>query len=267
MTTVESRLRVALGTFVAIDAEAENTECARQGLEAAFGAILEVQNLMHPVRGTDLATIAASPPGRPLRLHRWTYEVLEICKRLHQASLGIFDPCLAERPGRVVDLQLLPGDAVIAHVPMSIDLGGIAKGYAVDRALDAMRAMGCTAGLVNAGGDLAVFGARRHRIFCGPSDSTGVVVELQDAALATSDASGSQSLNALRPAEHRGYYDGRGRHATVSGTATVLAPRAAIADGLTKCLLTAQRDLSEALLRSFGATQVHYPQTAAPAAT
>ena len=39
-----------------------------------------------------------------------------------------------------------------------IDLGGIGKGYAVDRAVDSMRCVGASAGIVNAGGDLRVFG-------------------------------------------------------------------------------------------------------------
>jgi len=51
---------------------------------------------------------------------------------------------------------------VIPHAPVHIDLGGIAKGYAVDRALMALRTAGCRGALVNAGGDLAVFGNRKH---------------------------------------------------------------------------------------------------------
>jgi FAD:protein FMN transferase len=262
MTTIESRLRVALGTFVAIEAEANNAASARHGIETAFEAILAVQTLMHPIRGTDLAALATCLPGTPLKVHPWTSDVFELCRLLHHASHGIFDPCLAEAAGRMADLQLLSANTVIAHAPMRIDLGGIAKGYAVDRAIDALRAAGCVGGLVNAGGDLAAFGRRSHQIVC-PSDTTSVVVELRDAGLATSDASGAESLDALRPAEHRGYYDGRGRHLPVSGKATVIASRAAIADGLTKCLLAAPRELSAALLATFGARQVHYPQVPA----
>lgn len=264
MTTVsQSRLRVALGTFVAIEAEASNETTARAGIEAAFEAILTVQTLMHPIRGTDLAALAVGPPGTPVRIHPWTWEVLELSRQLNRASRGIFDPCLAEAPGRMADLQLLPAASVVAHAPVRIDLGGIAKGYAVDCAVAALRGAGCIGGLVNAGGDLAVFGRRSHQIVCGPTHGTGVLVTLRDAALATSDATLSASLEALRPAEHRGYYDGRGRHATVSGKATVIAARAAIADGLTKCLLSAPREMSSALLATFEASQVHYPQAAA----
>jgi FAD:protein FMN transferase len=251
-----SRLRLGLGTFVAIEAEARDEALALEGIGAAFDAILAVQRLMHPMRGTDLAAMAVCPLGVPLKVHRWTWEVLELCKRLHHASLGIFDPCLAEGAGRMPDLQLLPADTLIAHAPMRIDLGGIAKGYAVDRAIDALRAADCDGGLVNAGGDLAVFGRRSRSIVCGSTDTKAILIVLQDAALATSDASCSESLAALRPAEHRGYYDGRGRRVMISGKATVIAARAAIADGLTKCLLAAQRESGAALLETFGARQV-----------
>lgn len=46
----------------------------------------------------------------------------------------------------------------LAEEGMSVDLGGIAKGYAVDRAVDSLRDAGIRAGIVDAGGDLRIFG-------------------------------------------------------------------------------------------------------------
>jgi thiamine biosynthesis lipoprotein len=252
-----------MGTFVAIDAEAASDTVAQQGVEAAFAAILAVQQLMHPTRGIDLAALAVCVPGAPLRVHRWTWETLDLCRQLHQASLGAFDPCLAEVPGRMADLELRPGDTLMAHAPMRVDLGGIAKGYAVDRAVDALRAAGCIGGLVNAGGDLAAFGRRSHRIVCCGPDTPGVLLELRDAALATSDARADAGARTMRPAEHRGYYHGGDRRLPASGRVTVMAPRAALADGLTKCLLSAERELGAGLLGAFGAKQIRYPQPSA----
>ena len=54
--------------------------------------------------------------------------------------------------GRLGDLEFVFPHSVIPHRPLHIDLGGIAKGYAVDRALMALQAAGCHGGLVNAGG-------------------------------------------------------------------------------------------------------------------
>ena len=43
--------------------------------------------------------------------------------------------------------------------PLQLDLNGIAKGFAVDLAINALQNLGCAAGVVNAGGDLRCFGA------------------------------------------------------------------------------------------------------------
>jgi thiamine biosynthesis lipoprotein len=256
MTTL-TRLRIALGTFVAVEAEACDADTAQSGIEAAFEAISTVESSMHPTRpGSDLAALRACAPQSALQVHGWTWELLELCKRLHQSSRGAFDPCLATAPGRLADLQLLPGSRLMSRVATHVDLGGIAKGFAVDRAISALRACGCHGGLVNAGGDMAVFGAREHLIVCRGPQQAGVVVKLRDAALATSD-----TRCGARPSEHRGYYHGVRRDAHVSGHVTLIAAHAVIADGLTKCALSdvsgGQR-ISRALLAEFGARQIDY---------
>ena len=256
MTTL-TRLRIALGTFVAVEAEARTSEAAERGIAAAFEAVALVDRLMHPTRpGSDLAALRACAPNTVLKLHDWTWEVLELCQLLHRSSRGAFDPCVATAPGRITDLELLSGSRVLARAAMHMDLGGIAKGYAVDCAIEALRGQQCDGGLVNAGGDMAVFGAREHLILCRGPHGASVVVKLRDAALATSD-----TWATTRPAEHRGYYHGVHRDILVSGHATVIAARAAVADALTKCALPGVCDdprLCRTLLDEFGATQIDY---------
>jgi thiamine biosynthesis lipoprotein len=160
---------------------------------------------------------------------------------------------LPEFAGSFADLEFMPPRSVIPHAPLRIDLGGIAKGYAVDRALMALRAAGCHSGLVNAGGDLAVFGDRSRPIVVRGQGDDGTVIDLKNAALATSEVG-----NAAQPAEHRGYYDGVNRREIKSGRVTVSAPSAAVADALTKCLLADQGKTNTALLESFNARLVGY---------
>jgi FAD:protein FMN transferase len=227
-----SRLRVALGTFVAIDAEASNPADAERGVAAAFAAISAVERLMHPTRrGSDLAALAACPIGTPVTVHAWTFEVLELCQVLHRLSQGIFDPCLDTASGRMCDLELTAQRSVVPPIL-------------------ALRAQGCEGGLVNAGGDLAVFGERSRTLICRSGPRAAAVV-LNNAALATSDAQ-----QASRPAEHRGYYHGVDRSAAVFGHITVTAAQAAVADGLTKCLLPGDGALCATLLDAFGARQI-----------
>ena len=55
-----------------------------------------------------------------------------------------------------LDLDLLPGNRARWRRKGWIDLGGIAKGYAIDCGVAALRAHGVATGIVNAGGDLGV---------------------------------------------------------------------------------------------------------------
>ena len=249
---VQSRLRIALGTFVAVEAEAPRENTVEQGIAAAFAAIAKLDRLMHPERaGSDIALLSDCKPPTVLAVDPWTWEVLELCQEIHRVSRGAFDPCLHVAPGRVTDIELLDGFRVRTRAAVRVDLGGVAKGYAVDRALESLRTAGCSAGLVNAGGDLAVFGARSRTLYCDTACGTPVAVELKDAALATSDTE-----NPTRPAQHRGYYHGLHGEAPMEGRVTVTAPRAAVADALTKCLLAAAGVPREAMLEPFGARQV-----------
>ncbi len=90
----------------------------------------------------------------------------------------------------VVDYQKVQvkGDTVILGKGVNIDLGGVAVGWAVDRAVAILKEMGMVAGLVDAGGDIRVFGKRCWRIGVQHPRSEGVmrILELQEEAVATS---------------------------------------------------------------------------------
>jgi thiamine biosynthesis lipoprotein len=244
-----SRLRVGLGTFVAVEAASRDPKTAARGIEAAFEAVRTIERVMHPeLAGSDLPRLASGGPGAPLAVHPWTWAVLELCGEIHAASRGIFDPCLPGSPGRLRDLELLPDARVRPRARVLLDLGGIAKGFAVDRALEALASAGCESGLVNAGGDLAVFGPREHHIVCRGSASP---LMLRDAALASSAVG-----EASRPSGHRGHYHGVSGMFASRGRVSIIAPSAALADALTKCLLWCEGTPAEELLRRFGARRV-----------
>src|SRR5215470_6425535 len=100
-----------------------------------------------------------------------------LAKEAHQAAFGL--------PREVI--RLLPNNKVrFANPGVKVDLGGIAKGFAVDRAIETLYRHGATDGLVNAGGDLAAFGRRVHLIDVrdpGHPDRTMCRVTLSNAAL------------------------------------------------------------------------------------
>lgn len=75
---------------------------------------------------------------------------------------------------------------------MAIDLGGIAKGYGVDRAFDVLRSLGYKNLIVNAGGDLRVGGLKNNHAWLigiqNPRESQKIIarVSVSDMAVATS---------------------------------------------------------------------------------
>jgi thiamine biosynthesis lipoprotein len=252
----DRRMRFAMGTFVAIEATARSESTLLAGLEAAFAAVTRVDRLMHPTRaGSDVARINSAHPGEAAPITSDTWSVLRLAKQVHAASGGLFDPCLPALPGALDDLELSDSAAetctVVCHRPLALDLGGIAKGHAVDRAIDALAAAGCISGLVNAGGDLRVFGERRETILLRHADRTCEPLQLENAALAVSDVDAQQ-----RPSGHRGYYLRSARCTRRHRYAAVSAPEAAAADALTKCVLFGPHVRSARALRALGGRQI-----------
>ena len=265
-TRVE-RARPLLGTLVAIRIDA-TPAVATPALAAAFAAVEAVHRAMsfHDP-DSQLSRLNREAALGPVAVGRPLWRVLRASLALARASQGRFDPTVGARLvqwGQLPapdahacdphadwrDVDLLPGRQVRFRRRVWLDLGGIAKGHAVDRAVAALRVHGVRAGLVNAGGDLRVFGAAGETIHVRhPADParTLPLMALRDGAAATS----------------AGYFSVRdGRTALVDtrsggclGTtlsATVVAPRALWADALTKVVL-ADPAFAPSLLRRLGA--------------
>ncbi len=191
--------------------------------------------------------------------------------RSRAESDGLFDPGIARQ---LVDWALLPmpEDACAVDVdaswreielfddgrvrlrrPLWIDLGGIAKGYAVDRALAILRAAGCTHASVNAGGDLARFGTSPERVVLDPGgEGSHAMIDLDDGAVATSV--GAALAHRVRGRWRGAHLDGRTRRAAgVRQSVSVVAPSCCVADALTKIALADAR-VAARLLHKYDAT-------------
>lgn len=194
-----------MGCLVALEGTARDEQAALASIGAAWAAICRVVRLMDPApAGSDLARINAAAPGTALHLDAWTTQVLRLSRRLCAATGGLFDPALPGG-GSVRTLADLGGNCWQVRARMQLDLGGIAKGFAVDRAIQAMRAAGARAGLVNAGGDLRVFGRSPRALYLRRSGERLLPLSLRSGALACSEPG---ALGA--PPAHRGYYRGGG---------------------------------------------------------
>ncbi len=258
MTTALQRLRPMLGTFVAIECSGVDIGNAESAIETAFATVAAVDRLMHPMRaGSDLAAIRNARPGRCVRVHPWTWQVLELSRHLNEVSGGLFDPCTPNAAGRMNDVELPESGVVVCRTSVAIDLGGIAKGFAVDQAVAALMNGGCGAGAVNAGGDVRVFGPQRRSIWVRVVAGAWPIT-LLDQACAVSDAAST-----ARPPEHRGFYGYRRTDGNAVArpnpqhAAVVVAPTAAVADALTKIVLLShgpdRRVRLESILAPLGA--------------
>lgn len=80
------------------------------------------------------------------------------------------------------------GEGLYTEPGILIDVGGLAKGYSVDRAASVMMSMGVDAGLVNAGGDIMAFGDHTWRIGIKNPRRPGVIaiIPVKNKAIATS---------------------------------------------------------------------------------
>jgi thiamine biosynthesis lipoprotein len=246
------RLRPGLGTLIAIEASCQTAHAALAAVHDAYRAIARLQALLHPLApGSDLARINGSLGAVPVVVTTVTWNLLRLAHELNTRTDGLFDPCLPDRPGRARDVELLAGHRVVAHMPVALDFGGFAKGYVIDAAIEVLVEHGCNAGVVNAGGDLRVFGQEPCPALLRRCDGAVHGLELTDSALAVSDA-GSHD----RPVEHRGYYNRNcPEQGLVRRYAAVLAPTAVLADALAKCLMLCPEAAASDLLRAFGASQ------------
>jgi thiamine biosynthesis lipoprotein len=120
--------------------------------------------------------------------------------------------------------------------PLVLDFDGIAKGYAVDRAVAEMRAEGASAGVVSAGGDLRVFGEDAEPVHVrtgGPQSVVVPLVTLADGAVATSAYGGQRCRR--RGRWQTPLVDPRsGLPRMSTRTVSVIAPDCITADALTK---------------------------------
>ena len=174
------RCKPLLGTFVEIRIEDESSTSI--ALDQAFLAIEQVQSLMgfHDPE-SELSQINTSSYLEPVRIHPWTAAVVSIAKDIQVQSQGIFncgighllvEASLLPRHahlsnhefGGIEDLLFIEPYRVYSRIPLCLDLGGIAKGYAVDKAVETLIANGIPSGSVNAGGDIRVFGERSQDI-------------------------------------------------------------------------------------------------------
>ena len=274
------RARPLLGTRIEL-AIRSSREAAERAATAAFGRIAQFHALMSfHEPGSDMRRIAALAAGQSVRVAPETFAVLSAALAFERESDGVFDVAIGDelvargclpdpRPpleawaerrtsaSASANLRLDLDDGAMPRVtvlqPVWLDLGGIAKGAAVDAALEAIRSTGVEAALVNAGGDLAAFGTEQAIGVRGPGGILVAAGQLTDGAVATSGPFGGEVVATDDRVRSSGLVLRRGaRCHWPDRTITVVAPCCLIADALTK-IVAAMGPAASPLLARHGA--------------
>ena len=264
------RCRPLLGTFVEIQASGTNVGDLEGAVEVVFLAIAQVHRLMsfHDPE-SDVSRMNRDACYKWVRVHPWTWRVLKSAQEFSRNTDGIFDITVA---GQLVKLKYLPRcgarfgrgswrDIILEATgrvrfcrPLLVDFGGIAKGFAVDRAVEVLKRSRVTAGIVNAGGDLRVFGSASQLVHlrhpAQPKRAAGAV-RLRERAMATSGIYFARRKNRGRCVSP--ILDGRtSRAACDLISVTVAAANCMTADALTKVVF-AVRERAAPLLARYSA--------------
>jgi thiamine biosynthesis lipoprotein len=256
------RARPLLGTFVEIMASGLSSDKLEQAIEAAFDAVGRVHALMsfHDC-DSDITRLNRATTGEPIVVDRWTHELLAASADLERRSNGLFNVAVApalQLRGLLphVDqgapfttamvrgnaFELLPGYCVRMRAGSRIDVGGIAKGFAVDRAIDVLKRCGVPNAVVNAGGDLAALGPDDHVVAIrDPRNPTQSIcrVSIRTTALASSGMLFDPLTSEVNWQTAIIDPKSGGKPMTPICGATVQAPSCMIADALTKVVMIA----------------------------
>jgi thiamine biosynthesis lipoprotein len=181
----DSGHQMIMGTFAHVVAVAEDTGTAKKCVRAAMEEIRKVDDLMSDYKSdSEISRVNREADEKAVHLSDSTYEVLQRSVEFSEMTGGAFDITV----GPLVALfreakenKVAPSEQQIAQARskvgfeklkldnenktvrfsedgMLLDLGGIAKGYAIDKAIEAAQRSGAIGAMVDIGGDVRCFG-------------------------------------------------------------------------------------------------------------
>lgn len=234
-----------MGTNIYVEVWAETPVQGELALRAVMAEMERINQLMSPyITTSELSLINAKAGQKPVVISDEMFELLDKSVNISELTKGAFDITFAsvgylynykqnQRPDEATIASLLdaisykhiklnkPNKSVVfTHEKVKIDLGGIAKGHAVDNSISLLERMGIMHGLVTAGGDTRLIGNRRGKPWIvgirDPRDEEkqAVVMPLQDSAMSTSgdyeryfEEDGKRYHHILSPKTGKSTYD------------------------------------------------------------
>ena len=179
-------VRLMLGTIVEITVLGVDQDELILAMDAAFERMSRIEEVADRYTGeSEIARLNRTAADGPVSVSSEMLEMLIMSESLAERTEGAFDVTIAQ----LLDLWGFTGEprlpapeeievllSSVCHScvvvdeehktvyytdpDIAVDLGGIAKGYAVDEAAEVLRSFGVESGVINAGGDMAVIGKK-----------------------------------------------------------------------------------------------------------
>jgi thiamine biosynthesis lipoprotein len=259
-----AREEAIMGTRIAVEVWQDEPAAAERALDAVIAEMHRIDALMSVYKeDSQVSKVNRDAAAGPVKVDPELAALVARALEFSEMSDGAFDITYAsvgylydyrarKHPTDAQIQAALPGinwRHVLVDLPAStirftqkgvrIDLGGIAKGYAVDTSIAILQKLGITHATVTAGGDSRIIGDRDGRPWIvgirHPDDRNRVIarIPLEDAAISTSgdyeryfDEKGVRYHHIIDPKT------GKSPHGIRS--VTVIAPTSTFAEGLTK---------------------------------
>jgi len=259
-----SVMKYLMGTTVETTARTRDVNLCKQAFISEYTEMQRIENLLSCEKdSSEISAINRASGLHPVKVSEETLDMVKRAKAYCKKYNGVFDVTigpLSDLWGFSSDKEIvLPKDKTIKSLDklvnyknlvingkdttvflkkkgMSIDLGGIAKGYAIDRGSAVLKKWGITNFILNAGGDIYVSGTKDKETLWKvgikhPRKTNDLVAEfnLKDYAVATSgDYERFKIINGIR--YHHILNPATGYPGRLSESSTVLAPTAEEAD-------------------------------------
>lgn len=258
--------RPIMGTAVSVELWSDDETAAQAAIEAVMQEMVRIDETMSPyIETSELALINREAVQHPVKISAEMFHLLQTSLHYSEISDGAFDISFASvgylydyrkhiEPSAqqikthldAIDYRSIKLDANASTVHflkpgMRIDLGGIAKGYAVDQGADILLARGIKNAIVTAGGDSRIIGDHHGRPWMvGIKDprianKEAVVLPLENTALSTSGDYERYFMDGERRVHHI-INPRTGKSATGIRSVSVMAAHGIDTDALTKPL-------------------------------
>lgn len=253
------RARPLLGTFFTISVAETDGEAASRALSIAFSEAERLESIFSLTRpDSELNRVNQAAPDQRVEVSSELFHLLQLAESLWRRSRGAFNPFFPltfESTAKLFHYSMEGGGRFRLQKTraVTLDLNGIAKGYIIDRTVEALRReLPQASGVVNVGGDLRFFNTDKRCVSLrmgAPESGLARSLLSDHDGIATS----SPAVAAKDPRSSTRYPVSLRVGLTIDHTAVAMASCATLADSLTKLALFGSAEAVSACAVTFGA--------------